>query len=96
MAGTDKLNLKTLSISASVAATAIWLVFTCLVTMSDVASAERVLKDKQPENFVGEDMKKGLFIRVIQFFWQGGKSAYEHVWPVSIHILSIHTPQLAF
>ncbi|XP_015890188.2 sulfite exporter TauE/SafE family protein 3 isoform X1 [Ziziphus jujuba] len=81
MAGTDKVNPKTFSILTLVAAAAIWLVFAGFVMMSDVASAERVLKDKQPENVVDEEVKEGFFIRVIHFFWQGGKSAYQHVWP---------------
>ncbi|KAF3440220.1 hypothetical protein FNV43_RR19090 [Rhamnella rubrinervis] len=81
MARTD--HKATFSKSAlSVAAAALWMVFTILVMMSDVGNGERVLKDKQPaENFVEEDMKKGIFVRVIQFLWQGGKSSYQHVWP---------------
>lgn len=91
MAGTDKVNPKTFSILTLVAAAAIWLVFAGFVMMSDVASAERVLKDKQPENVVDEEVKEGFFIRVIHFFWQGGKSAYQHVWPVSIHLSYVCT-----
>lgn len=86
MARTD--NKVTFTKSASpVAAAALWLVFAIVVMMSDVGNAERVLRDKQlPENFVEEDMKKDLFVRVIQFFWQSDQSSYQHVWPVSICI----------
>lgn len=79
--------------ASSVAAAALWMVFTILVMMSDVGNAERVLKDKQPaENFVEEHMEKGIFVRVIQFLWQGGKSSYQHVWPVSIYSYLLHHP----
>ena len=76
---------KAVSVSAA-AVLLVWMVF-CLLVISDVVSAERVLKDKKPENFVHqEEMQQGFFMRVAHFLWQSGKSSYQHVWPVSIYI----------
>lgn len=51
--------------------------------MSNVSCAERDLKDKEPENFVTATEVRGLLHKMVHFLWQSGKSAYEHVWPVS-------------
>lgn len=62
-----------------------------LITMSDVAAAERPLMGKEPE--LTMDQKKmdgqGLPGRVISLFWQSGKSSYKPVWPVSVQISSL-------
>lgn len=63
---------KTMSRGAS---TIIWLVSWSLIMIYHVGLAERVLEDKQSENFV---MKRR------HFFWYSGKSSYERVWPVSL------------
>ncbi|KAI4327584.1 hypothetical protein L6164_020024 [Bauhinia variegata] len=73
---TIKLNQTT----SRAAATASWLTFWCLMMICSVTLAERVLKQKQSENFV-EKERKGALVRVIQFLWQDGESSYEHVWP---------------
>lgn len=61
-----------------------WLVFLVLVMMSNVGIAERLLKDKRnQEVFKEKEKTQGFLVRVANFLWQGGKSAYEPVWPVS-------------
>ena len=73
----------------SCAGLVIWMIFTCLVLMSNVVNAERLLKDKEQEKFVPDHVEKqeGMFLRVFHFLWQGGKSSYQPVWPVSMIIL---------
>ncbi|XVF17880.1 hypothetical protein REPUB_Repub10bG0162800 [Reevesia pubescens] len=59
-----------------------WIVFLVLVMMSNVGIAERLLKDKMNHEVLKEKEKtQGLLVRVANFLWQGGKSAYEPVWP---------------
>lgn len=66
------------------------LVLQVLVTMSDVAAAERPLTEKEPKLIVDQKMgRQGFLGRVISFFWQSGKSSYEPVWPVSVQIFSV-------
>ena len=61
-----------------------WIVFLVLVMMSNVGIAERLLKDKRnQEVFKEKEKTQGFLARVAHFLWQGGKSAYEPVWPVS-------------
>ncbi|KAH7566425.1 hypothetical protein ACOSP7_022898 [Xanthoceras sorbifolium] len=62
-------------------AAAAWMVFLGLVMMGKEGSAERLLKDKNPQVFAENEMRQGFFVRVANFFWQGGKSTYEPVWP---------------
>jgi uncharacterized membrane protein SpoIIM required for sporulation len=76
-----KLNQRALTISTAAAA---WFLFWSIVMLSNVSFAERLLKDKEPEHFVDKEDRQGFLIRMVHFLWQGGKSAYEHVWPVSI------------
>ncbi|XP_022775309.1 sulfite exporter TauE/SafE family protein 3-like [Durio zibethinus] len=59
-----------------------WLVFLVLVMISNVGIAERLLKDKRNhELFKEKEETQGFLVRVASFLWQGGKSAYEPVWP---------------
>ncbi|KAI4314856.1 hypothetical protein L6164_027723 [Bauhinia variegata] len=71
---------KELNQRTSRAAATSWLVFWCLMMICNVSLAERILKDKKPENFVEKERQVAL-VRVIEFFWQSGESSYEHVWP---------------
>lgn len=75
-----QLNHRALAISTTAVA---WFLFWCLVMLSNFCFAERQLKDKQPEIFVEKVEIQGFLPRIVQFFWQAGKSSYEHVWPVS-------------
>ncbi|KAA3474368.1 DNA-directed RNA polymerase isoform 2 [Gossypium australe] len=54
-----------------------WILFLVLV-ISDVGIAERLLKHKRNQE---NEETQGLFVRVANFLWQDGKSAYEPVWP---------------
>lgn len=82
--GRTQLNHRALAMSTAVVA---WFLFWNIVMMSNVSCAERVLKDKVPENFVPDKQDRpGFLLRMVQFFWQGGKSSYEHVWPVSLQL----------
>ncbi|XWS33752.1 hypothetical protein CRYUN_Cryun22dG0110400 [Craigia yunnanensis] len=59
-----------------------WIVFLVLAMMSNVGIAERLLKDKSnQEVFKEKEKTQGFLVRVANFLWQGGKSAYEPVWP---------------
>ncbi|KAE8685987.1 hypothetical protein F3Y22_tig00111088pilonHSYRG00279 [Hibiscus syriacus] len=59
-----------------------WRVFLVLVVMSNVGTAERLLKDKGNRHVPKETVKtQGFLVRVVNFLWQGGKSGYEPVWP---------------
>ncbi|KAK5783024.1 hypothetical protein E1A91_A11G051200v1 [Gossypium mustelinum] len=59
-----------------------WTVFMVLVMMTNVGIAERLLKDERNHQVSKENEKtRGLLLRVVSFLWQGGKSAYEPVWP---------------
>jgi hypothetical protein len=53
--------------------------------MTNMASAERLLKDKEAETLVKKEMSPGYIVKMIHFLFQGGKSSYEPVWPVSYH-----------
>ncbi|XP_059640969.1 sulfite exporter TauE/SafE family protein 3-like [Cornus florida] len=65
----------------AVAATAAWVVCWSIFTASDLGNAERLLRATEPGYVVEKEMRHGFFVRVIHFFWQSGKSSYEHVWP---------------
>ncbi|KAJ4714429.1 Sulfite exporter TauE/SafE family protein [Melia azedarach] len=58
-----------------------WMMFLGLVMMAKVGSAERLLKDKDPDVFVEKEMRQGLLGRVAHFLWQSGNSSYQPVWP---------------
>ncbi|XVF62018.1 hypothetical protein PTKIN_Ptkin08bG0182900 [Pterospermum kingtungense] len=59
-----------------------WAVFLVLVMMSNVGVAERLLKDERSHEVLKEEAKtQRLLVRVVHFLWEGGKSAYEPVWP---------------
>lgn len=80
MARTE-MKQKAFSVSTSVV---IWMVFATFFLMNCFVNGERLLKEKKPENFVDKEVKQtGIFVRVIHFLWEGGKSSYEPVWPVS-------------
>lgn len=73
---------------ALAAAAAAWLVFLVLVMMEQMVSAERLLKDKDPDQVFADQKKRpGVLFRVVHFFWQGDKSSYEPVWPVSFSLV---------
>lgn len=72
-----KANIRTLAIAA-------FAVFLVMVMMSHISNAERVLKDKHGEVHVNKESTQTFIVRVAHFLWQGGKSSYEHVWPVSV------------
>lgn len=71
---------------AMVALTA-WVVCWGLFTVCEVGSAERLLRETEPGYFVEKEMRLSFAVRLLHFFWQSGKSSYEHVWPVSLHLL---------
>ncbi|XP_030975355.1 sulfite exporter TauE/SafE family protein 3-like [Quercus lobata] len=73
-----QLNHRALAVSTTAAA---WFLFWCLVMLSNLCFAERQLKDKQPEIFVEKVEIQSFLPRIVHFFWQAGKSSYEHVWP---------------
>ncbi|KAE8665887.1 hypothetical protein F3Y22_tig00112523pilonHSYRG00069 [Hibiscus syriacus] len=60
-----------------------WAMLLVLVMMTNVGIAERTLKEKEKT--------KGLLLRVVSFLWQGGKSAYEPVWPLwaALEVLAV-------
>ncbi|GFZ18667.1 sulfite exporter TauE/SafE family protein [Actinidia rufa] len=65
----------------AVAATAACLVCWGFITVIGFGSAERLLRVTEPDYFVEKEMSYGFIVRLIHFFWQSGKSGYEHVWP---------------
>ncbi|XP_057492799.1 sulfite exporter TauE/SafE family protein 3-like [Actinidia eriantha] len=65
----------------AVAATAACLVCWGLFTVIGFGSAERLLRVTEPDYFVEKEMRHGFIVRLLHFFWQTGKSGYEHVWP---------------
>ncbi|KAF5736043.1 hypothetical protein HS088_TW14G00176 [Tripterygium wilfordii] len=65
----------------TLATAAVCMVLLCLLVMNDVASAERSLKDKEPEVVFKREMKPGVLARISHFLWQSGESSYEPVWP---------------
>ncbi|XP_052195103.1 sulfite exporter TauE/SafE family protein 3-like [Diospyros lotus] len=67
--------------SKAVAVTAAWVVLWGLFTASDIGNAERLLRSTEPGYSVEKEMRQGFALRLFHFFWQGGKSSYEHVWP---------------
>lgn len=67
-----------------------WMMFLGLVMMAKVGSAERLLKDKDPDVFVEKEMRQGLLGRVAHFLWQSGNSSYQPVWPVSFILYFLH------
>ncbi|KAJ7944299.1 Sulfite exporter TauE/SafE family protein [Quillaja saponaria] len=72
----SEVNLRALRISAVAA----WIVFWSLIMMSNVSYADRVLKEKTSKEFA-EKEGQGIIVRMVDFFWQSGKSSYERVWP---------------
>lgn len=67
------------------AAVAACVIFLALVMMSNMTSAERLLKDKKPKISVENEMRPGFLVRMAHFLWQSGESSYEPIWPVSLH-----------
>lgn len=57
------------------------LVILGLLMMTNLGTAERLLKYKNPPNYVEEETRQGFLDRVSNFLWQSGKSSYEPVWP---------------
>ncbi|XP_022752128.1 sulfite exporter TauE/SafE family protein 3-like [Durio zibethinus] len=58
------------------------MVFLILVMMSNMGIAERILKDKwNQEVFKEKEKTQGFLVKIADFLWEGGKSAYEPVWP---------------
>ncbi|XP_044487873.1 sulfite exporter TauE/SafE family protein 3-like isoform X2 [Mangifera indica] len=59
------------------------MLFLGLVIMQQMVSAERLLKDKNPDQVFGDqkEIRPGLLLTAVRFFWQGGESSYEPVWP---------------
>ncbi|KAK8710858.1 hypothetical protein V6N13_146167 [Hibiscus sabdariffa] len=57
-----------------------WAIFLVLVMTTNVGIAERTLKDKTNHQ-VFKEKTKSVLARVVSFLWQGGKAAYEPVWP---------------
>ncbi|XP_062102382.1 sulfite exporter TauE/SafE family protein 3-like isoform X2 [Humulus lupulus] len=73
------MNQKAFSVSAAIL---LWMVFASFFLMSVFVNGERLLKDIKPETLPHQEEKRpGIIIRVIHFFWEGGKSTYQHVWP---------------
>ncbi|KAG6775776.1 hypothetical protein D5086_010658 [Populus alba] len=72
-----KLNQRALATTAMLTC----LIFLVQVLMTNMASAERLLKDKEPEASAGKEMSPGYIVKVLHFLFQGGKSSYEPVWP---------------
>ncbi|XP_058186210.1 sulfite exporter TauE/SafE family protein 3-like isoform X3 [Rhododendron vialii] len=65
----------------AIVASAAWVVCWGLFTVCDVGSAERLLRATEPGCLVEKEMGLGFAVRMLHFFWQSGKSSYEHVWP---------------
>ncbi|GFY86377.1 sulfite exporter TauE/SafE family protein [Actinidia rufa] len=65
----------------AVGATAACVVCWGFVTVIGFGSAERLLRVTEPDYFVEKEMSYGFIVRLIHFFWQSGKSGYQHVWP---------------
>lgn len=65
------------------------MLFLGLVIMQQMVSAERLLKDKNPDQVFGDqkEIRPGLLLTAVRFFWQGGESSYEPVWPVSFSLV---------
>lgn len=61
-----------------------WMGFLGLIMVLELASAERLLKITEPAETTSEE--PGLLARVSNFLWQGGKSSYKPVWPVSFKL----------
>lgn len=72
------------AVTVSAVALIAWAVFINLLMISEVVTAERPLKDEKPKNFVEQDIKQGVFVRMMKFLWQTGGSSYQPVWPVSL------------
>ncbi|KAJ4843829.1 hypothetical protein Tsubulata_038913 [Turnera subulata] len=67
--------------SPALALAAACLILLGLVMLSNLAGAERVLKDEKAETPIKKEMRPGFMERVAHFLWQSGKSSYEPVWP---------------
>ncbi|KAI5319561.1 hypothetical protein L3X38_039269 [Prunus dulcis] len=77
-----KVTPRAVTISARAAAIAIaWALFINLLMTSEVASAERPLKDEKPTKFIEQDIHEAFFVKVVNFLWQAGGSSYQPVWP---------------
>lgn len=55
-------------------------VFCWALFESYMGDAERLLPNTQ---IIEKESKEGFSAKLLHFFWQSGKSSYEHVWPVS-------------
>ncbi|KAK9948630.1 hypothetical protein M0R45_004197 [Rubus argutus] len=69
------------AVTVSAVALIAWAVFINLLMISEVVTAERPLKDEKPKFFVEQDIKQGVFVRMMKFLWQTGGSSYQPVWP---------------
>ncbi|PQQ09884.1 uncharacterized protein Pyn_21339 [Prunus yedoensis var. nudiflora] len=77
-----KVTQRAVTMSARAAAIAIaWALFINLLMTSEVASAERPLKDEKPTKFIEQDIHEAFFVKVVNFLWQAGGSSYQPVWP---------------
>ncbi|TQD92673.1 hypothetical protein C1H46_021784 [Malus baccata] len=80
----NKATQRAVQVSAGAAAMAIaWAVFINLLIITEVASADRPLRDEiiKPEKSVQKDTHESFFVRVVNFLWQAGGSSYQPVWP---------------
>lgn len=73
-------RLKSITVTAA-------LVFCWALFASYMSSAERLLPKTQPAaagaQIIEKETNEGFSAKLLHFFWQSGKSSYEHVWPVS-------------
>ena len=77
--GLNEVSQRAMAVAATVACLVCWGLFTVI----GFGSAERLLRVTEPDYFVEKEMRHGFIVRLFHFFWQTGKSGYEHVWPVS-------------
>ncbi|KAK6924345.1 Transmembrane protein TauE-like [Dillenia turbinata] len=62
----------------AIAAEVVWILFYVLVMINNVDGGQRLLLANKHGN---TEEKEGLLIKLVHFFWQSGKSSYQHVWP---------------
>lgn len=74
----------------AIAAAAAWVACYGIIVMIDLASGERPLMTIEPENLNEKDTRQGFMVRLVHFFWQSGRSAYDHIWPVSFFLSFVH------
>ena len=65
----------------------LWMVFASFFFMSGFVNGERLLKYLiKPEILPHQEEKPHeIILTVIHFLCEGGKSTYQHVWPVSLY-----------